>query len=100
MVFDDLGVAWPEENNSLVARAMDIMARVGQLEENAFHTGITQAFAVAHSHYAQEINLEVMSHGFVPVHDDDELDEMEKVVAPLARNLANRLKEEVLPSRK
>ena len=36
----------------------------------------------------------------MPVYDDDELDEMEKAVAPLARNLANRLKEEVLPSRK
>ena len=71
-----------------------------QLEEDAFHAGITQAFVVAHSHYDQEIDLEVMSHGFAPVYDDNELDEMEKVVAPLAWNLANRLKEEVLPSRK
>ena len=41
-----------------------------------------------------------MSHGFMPVYDDDELDEMEKAVAPLAWNQANRLKEEVLPSLK
>ena len=73
---------------------------MGQLEEDTFHTGITQAFAVAHSHYDREINLEVMSQGFAPVYEDVELDEMEKVAAPLARNLANRLKEEVLPSRK
>ena len=88
------------EASSLAAHAAGIMAHVGQLEEDAFHTGITQAFAVAHSHYAQEINLEVMSHGFAPVYDDDELDEMEKAVAPLAWNLVNRLKEEILPSRK
>ena len=76
------------------------MAWVGQLEESAFCLGITQAFAVAHSHYAQEINLGVMSQGFAPVYEDTELDEMEKAVTPLARNLANRLKETVLPPRK
>ena len=88
------------ETNLLVARAAGITTWVGQLEEDAFHAGITQAFAVARSHYDREINLEVMSHGFAPVYDDDELDEMEKAVVTLARNLANRLKEEVLPSRK
>ena len=82
----------------LVARAVGITTRVGQLEEDAFHVGITQAFAVARSHYDREINLEVMSHGFTPVYDDDELDEMEKAVTPLAWNLADKLKQEVLPS--
>ena len=88
------------ETSSLMACAASITARVGQLEADAFYTGITQAFVVARSHYDWEINLEVMSHGFVPVYDDDELEEMEKAVAPLARNLENRLKEEVLPSQK
>ena len=81
------------ETSSLMARAMGITARVGQLEEDAFHAGITQAFAVTHSHYDREINLEVMSHGFAPVYEDAELHEMEKAVAPLTRNLVNRLKE-------
>ena len=76
------------------------MPQVGQLEEDAFHAGITQAFAVARSHYDREINLEVMSQGFVPIYEDVELDEMEKAMAPLAQNMANRLKEEVLPSQK
>ena len=77
------------------------MVRVGQLEEDAFHARITQAFDVARSHYDQEINLEVMSNGFAPVYDDDdELDKMEKAVAPLVWNLADQLKQEVLPSRK
>ena len=66
MVFDDLGVAQPEETSSLVARAVGITSRVGQLEEDAFHAGITQTFTVARSHYDQEINLEVMSLGFTP----------------------------------
>ena len=41
--------------------------------------------------------MEVMSQGFAPVYEDPELDEIEKVVTPLAWNLANRLKEMVLP---
>ena len=51
VVFNDLGVARPEETGSLAARAMDITARVRWLEDNTFHAGITQAFAVARSHY-------------------------------------------------
>ena len=100
VVFDDLGVAQPEETSSLVAHAAGITRRVGQLEEDAFHARITQAFTVARSHYDQEINLEVMSLGFVPVYEDPELEEIEKAVTPLARNLTNRLRETVLPSRK
>ena len=100
VVFDDLGVAWPKETSSLVARATGMTTRVGQLEEDAFHAGITQAFTIARSHYDREINLEVMSLGFALCYEDSELDEIEKAVTPIARNLANRLKEEVLPSRK
>jgi len=66
VVFDDLGVARPEETGSLTAHAVDITAWVHQLEENAFHVGITQAFVVAHSHYDWEIDLEIMSLGFAP----------------------------------
>ena len=88
------------ETSSLMAHVVGITARVGQLEESAFCLRITHAFTVAHSHYAQEINLGVMSQGFAPIYEDAELDEMEKVVAPLAQNLADKLKEDVLPSRK
>jgi len=88
------------ETSSLAAHAAGITSWVGQLEEDAFHAGITQAFAVARSHYDREINLEVMSQGLAPIYEDAELDEMEKAVTPLAWNLANRLKETVLPLRK
>ena len=99
-VCGDLQVAQGEGAGSLMTRAAGITAWVGQLEESAFCLGITQAFAVACSHYDQEINLKVMSQGFAPVYEDAELDEMEKAVIPIARNLANRLKEVVLPLRK
>ena len=101
VVFDDQEVARPEGTGSLVASAaIDIMAWVRQLEEDAFHAGITQAFAVARSHYDQEINLESMSLGFTPGYENSELDEIEKVVTPIAQNLADRLKDIVLPLRK
>ena len=92
-------MAQEEGTSSLAIHAASITARVGQLEENAFHTGITQAFTVAHAHYEKEINLEVMSEGFLPTYEDDELETSKKVVAPLAKNLADNLKEMVLPSR-
>ena len=100
VVLDALKVVEPVETSPLVARAAGITARVGQLEEDAFRAGIIQTFAVAHSHYDREINLKVMSQGFVPVYEDPELDEMEKAVAPFARDLADRLKEMALPPRK
>ena len=93
-------MAQEEGTSSLATRADSITAWVGQLEESAFHAGITQAFTVAHAHYEKEINLEVMSEGFPPTYEDDELDAIEKVVAPLAKNLVDNLKEMVLPSRK
>ena len=93
-------MAQEEGTSSLVTRATGITTWVGQLEEDVFHTRITQAFAVARSHYDREINLEVMSQGFAPVYEHPELDEIEKMVTPLARNLVNRLKDMVLPSRK
>ena len=100
VVCDDLQVAQEEGTSSLTTRAAGITTWVGELQEDAFHAGITQAFTVAHSHYDWEINLEVMSLGFTPGYEDPELDEIEKAVTPLARNLANRLKETVLPPRK
>ena len=44
--------------------------------------------------------MEVMSLGFAPSYDNFELDEIEKAVTPIARNLADRLKDKVLPPRK
>ena len=93
-------MARSEETGSLAAHAVDITVWVRQLEENAFHANITQAFAVARSHYDQEINLEAMSLGFAPGYENSELDEIEKAVTPIAWNLADRMKDIVLPPRR
>ena len=62
-----------------------------QLEREALRSRITQAFAIARSHYDESIDLETMSLGFVPDYEASEPDEIEAVVAPLAQNLANRV---------
>ena len=100
VVLNALNVTEPVETSPLAARVAGITARVGQLEESAFHAGITQAFTVAHAHYGKEINLKVMSEGFPSTYEDEELEEMEEMVAPLVKNLADNLKEMVLPPRK
>ena len=41
-----------------------------------------------------------MSLGFTSGYENSELDEIEKAVTPIAQNLANRLKDMVLPLRK
>ena len=83
----------------LVARAVEIMARVRQLERNALCAGVNQSFIVAHSHYGDSIDLETMSHGFAPGYEVHELEEMETAVAPLSRDLADRI-EGVVPPRR
>jgi len=57
---------------------------VSQLERNALHTRINQAFAIARSHYADNIDLKMMSLSFMPSYEAHELDEIETVVAPLS----------------
>ena len=99
VVCDDLEVVKSEGTSSLVAHAIEIMARVCQLERNALRAGINQAFAIVRSHYADSIDLEMMSLGFAPGYEAHELDEIETAVAPLSQDLANRIEDIVLPRR-
>ena len=99
VVFDDLEVVRSEGTSSLVARAIDITARVCQLKREALRSGITQAFAIARSHYTESIDLETMSLGFVPGYEASKLNKIETAVAPLAQDLANRIEDIVLPQR-
>ena len=82
-----------------MARAADIMARVRQLEKEALHTGITQTFAIAHSHYDDNIDYEAMSLGFAPGYEPSELDTVEAMVTPFVETLASRIEDMVLPKR-
>ena len=99
MVCDDLEVVWSEGTSSLVARALEIMSWVRQLERNALRAGVNQSFMIAHSHYGDNINLEAMSHGYVPDYEARELEEMETAMAPLSQNLAYKIENIVLPQR-
>ena len=87
VIYDDLQVVQAEGTSSLVARAVDITARVHQLEKKALRSGITQAFAVARSHYDDNINFEAMSLSFAPGYEPSELDDIEAMVTPFAETL-------------
>ena len=84
MVCNDLKVVRSEGTSSLAARAIEITARVRQLERNALRTGVNQSFTIARSHYGDNIDLEAMSHGYAPGYEVHELEEMETAVAPLS----------------
>jgi len=83
-------VVQAEGTSSLAAHAIDITARVHQLEKEAFHLGVIQAFAIARSHYDDNINLRAMSLGFMPGYELFELDEIEAAVTPLVKSLASK----------
>ena len=83
MVYDDLEVVRSEGTSSLVAHAIEIMARVRQLKKNALCAEVNQSFMIAHSHYGDNIDLEAMSHGYAPSYEVHELEEIEMAVAPL-----------------
>ena len=59
------------------------MARVHQIKRSVVHTGVNQSFMIAHSHYGDNINLDMMRHGYAPSYEVHELEEMEVTVAPL-----------------
>ena len=48
-----------------MAHAIEIMARVRQLERNDLHVGVNQSFAIARSHYGDSLDLEATSHGVI-----------------------------------
>lgn len=64
----------------------------------ALHFGVQRSIAIARSHYV-DINLEELSQGFVPDYEDAELDKIEEEVAPLARTLAEKMEDEVIPTK-
>jgi hypothetical protein len=98
VVCDDLEVVQSKGTSSLTAHAVEITARVSQLERNALYAMVNQSFAIARSHYGDSINLEAMSHNYMPGYEVHEL-EMETAVAPLSQDLADRIEGIVLPRR-
>ena len=83
----------------LVAHAIGITVRVRQLEKEALHSGITQAFIIARSYYDDNIDFETMSLDFTPGYEPSELDDIEATVTPFVETLASKVKDMVLPQR-
>ena len=96
LVFDDLGVTPAVETSSLIVRVTQIPDRARALVRKALHTGAHQAFTITCSHYI-DIDLPVISEGFVPGYSDAELDKIEKEAALPAQDLAENVGEEILP---
>ena len=84
------------ETSSLVVWVTQILDRARVLAREPLYTGVHRTFAIAHPHYIN-IDLPVISEGFVPGYTDAELDKIEKEAAPSARDLAEKVKEEILP---
>ena len=82
-----------------MACAVEITDRVRQLKRSALQAGANQPFTIACSHYGDSIDLETMSHGYVPGYEVHELEVMQAAVAPLSQDLANRIEDVVLPQR-
>ena len=97
VVYDDLEVVWLEGTSSLAAQAIEITARVRQLERNTLRARVNQSFVIAHSHYGDSIDLETMSLCFTPGYEAHELDKIEIAVDPLSRDLADKIEDIVLP---
>ena len=72
------------------------MAQVRQIKRNALCAEVNQSFAIAHSHYGNNINLEVMSHDYAPSYEVHELEEMKMAVAP-CRGPNTRVPQKVEP---
>ena len=83
LVFNDLGVASAVETSSLAVRVTQILDWARTLARKALYTGAHCAFAIVCSHYIN-IDLPVISEGFMPGYTDAELDEIEKEAAPPA----------------
>ena len=79
-VFDDLRVALSLEMSSLIVRVTQIPDQARALAREALYTGVHRTFAIVRSHYIN-IDLPVISEGFVPGYTEAELDEFEKEAA-------------------
>jgi hypothetical protein len=57
---------------------------------------VQQSFMIARSHY-KNIDLAAMCQGFAPSYNVNELERIEEMAAVPARNLADKIEDEVVP---
>ena len=62
---------------------IQIMDQAHEIAREVLHFDVHRSFAIARSHY-ENMNLVTMSQGFTLVYSEAELEDIKKVVAPLA----------------
>jgi hypothetical protein len=67
----------------LVCDDLELVLEQG-MTRHALHFCVQRSFAIIRSHY-ENINLSTISQGFAPSYTQDELEEIEEMVAPLRR---------------
>jgi hypothetical protein len=82
-VYDDLELAPMQVTSLLTVRATRIIDRACEIARDALCLSVHQLFTIARSHY-ENIDLAMMSQGFVPGYFDVELEQIEHEVVPLA----------------
>ena len=98
LVFDDLELALEQEMSLYEFRAIQIMDQVHEIMRDVLCFGVHRSFVIARSHY-ENINLAMMSQGFVPIYSNTELEDIENEVAPLAQDLSTKIEDEIIPQR-
>jgi hypothetical protein len=84
LVCDDLELVLEQGMSLLVTWAVQIVDQVHEMARHALHFCVQRSFAIIRSHY-ENINLSTISQGFAPSYTQDELEEIEEMVAPLRR---------------
>ena len=67
-----------------MVHAVQIMDGAHEITKHVLHFGVDRSFAIARCHY-ENIDLPMMSQGFVPNYTKAKLEEIAKMVAPWSR---------------
>lgn len=90
---DELGLPPADGPEPLPTRVLRIGDRAREMASSALHRGVHRVFSIARTHY-ERIDLDYISQGFAPGYTEEEIDEIEAIVAPLARRLAESIEKE------
>ena len=74
------------------------MDQAHDMARGTLRFGVHRSFTIARSHY-ESIDVVTIRQGFTPVYTNVELDDIKKVVAPLAHDLSAKIEDEIIPPR-
>ena len=81
LVCDELELAPEQETSYLMVHATQITDWAHDMARGALCFGVHRSFAISHSHY-ENIDLAMMSQGFVPIYTNTKLDDIKKGGGP------------------